>query len=77
MYEAYKGKKQILSQRTTDNENCSCVPDNEETSSKRPKAGHDSHVDKMAAVEEIEEKLRRKHKGVYTEEKIRCWAHLI
>ena len=31
----------------------------------------------MAAVEEIEEKLREKHKGIYTEEQIRCWAHLI
>ena len=58
-------------------EACSC-PDNEDnTSSKCPKGEHEGHVDKMAAVEEIEEKLREKHKGIYTEEQIRCWAHLI
>ena len=77
MYEAYKGKKEILLWCTTDNEKRSHAPDNEETISKRPKGGHEGHVEKMAAVEEIEEKLRIKHKGVYTEEQIRCWAHLI
>ena len=48
--------------------------DDEETKSKRPKGGHDGHVDEMAAVEEIEEK---KHKGVCTEEQMRYWVHLI
>ena len=74
MYLAYGGKKEILLWCTTDSDKRSC--DNVDTASKRPKGGHESHVDKMAAVEVIEEKLREQHKGVYTEEQIRCWAHL-
>ena len=31
----------------------------------------------MAKVETTEEKLREKHEGVYTEEQLICWAHLI
>jgi len=33
-------------------------------------------MDKMAELECIEEKLRKKHEGVYSKEQIRCWAHL-
>ena len=67
MYVAYGGKKEVLLWCTTDDK-CSCVPDKVGTPCKHPKGGHYSHIDKMAAIEEIEEKLRKKHKGVYTEE---------
>ena len=48
-----------------------------EPSNKHAKTSYEGHIDKMAEVETIEEKLRGKHKDVYTEEQLRCWAHLI
>ena len=39
---------------------------------------YDKQIDKMTEVEEIEEKLREKHSdGLYSEEQLRSWAHLI
>ena len=54
MYVAYGGKKEVLLWCTTDNDKCSCVPDKVETPCKCQKGGYDSHIDKMATVEEIE-----------------------
>ncbi|XP_065885801.1 uncharacterized protein [Dysidea avara] len=76
MYNIYNGKKEILlwcsKEKHTDE------PDTgDEPSNKRAKTSHEGHIDKMAEVETIEDKLREKHGGVYTEEQLRCWAHLI
>ena len=37
----------------------------------------DKQVDKLREVDEIEDKIRSKNEGKYTEEQIRMWAHLI
>ena len=43
-----------------------------------PKASrYDTHVDKMAEVTTIEDKLLEKHSGKYTDQQLRSWAHLI
>ena len=43
-----------------------------------PKASrYDTHVDKMAEVTAIEDKLQEKHSGMYTDQQLRSWAHLI
>ena len=76
MYNIYNGKKEILlwcsKEKHTDEPDTGGEPSN-----KRAKTSHEGHVDKMAEVETIEDKLREKHEGVYTEEQLRCWAHLI
>ena len=42
-----------------------------------PKASrYDSHVDKMAEVASIEDKLQE-HSGEYSDQQLRSWAHLI
>ena len=38
---------------------------------------YDSHVDKMAEVASIEDKLQEKHSGEYSDQQLRSWAHLI
>lgn len=41
-----------------------------------PKASrYDSHVDKMAEVASIEDKLQEKHSGEYSDQQLRSWAH--
>ena len=76
MYNIYNGRKEILlwcsKEKGTDEPDAGGEP-----SKKRAKTSYEGHIDKMAEVEMIEEKLRKKHKDVYTEEQLRCWAHLI
>ena len=43
---------------------------------KTPRKSYDKHVDKMAQVEEIEDKLREKYRDNYSPEQLRSWAHL-
>jgi len=38
---------------------------------------YDTHVDKMAEVATIEDKLQEKHSGKYNDQQLRSWAHLI
>ena len=59
--------------------NCELADNEDELSNnnKRAITGHESHMDKMAEVECIEEKLWEKHEGLHSEEQIRCWAHLL
>ena len=45
--------------------------------SKKPSHQSDVHKAKMEEVEEILKKLKQKHTGSFSEEKIRAWAHLI
>ena len=43
-----------------------------------PKASrYDTHVDRMAEVATIEDKLQEKHSGKFTDQQLRSWAHLI
>ena len=44
--------------------------------SKAPRRSYDKHVDKMAKVEETEDILRENHKGKFSEEQLRSWAHM-
>jgi len=60
MYVAYAGKKEVLLWCTADNDKRSCVSDKVDTPCKCPKGGHDSHIDKMAAIEENRRKVKRK-----------------
>jgi len=62
----------LLSEKSTDEADTEGGPSN-----KHAKTSHEDHMDKMAEVEKIEKKLQDKHEGVYTEEQLRCWAHLI
>lgn len=43
----------------------------------RKTSRYDRHVDMMAEVEVIEDKLREKHSEKFSEEQLRSWAHLI
>ena len=45
----------------------------------RKTSRYDTHVDRMAEVQEIEDELREKHRESrkYTDEQLRSWAHLI
>jgi len=75
MYNTYNGREEIL--LWCSKEKCTDEPDaGGKPSNKRAKISHEGHIDKMAEVEMIEEKLRGKHKDVYTYEQLRCWAHL-
>ena len=38
---------------------------------------YDSHLKKVSEVDEIFQKLDERHKGAYTPEQLRAWAHLI
>jgi len=67
MYNIYNGRKEILLWCSKEN-HLKSVPKH---------LSYEGHIDKMAEVETIEEKLRKKHKDVYTEEQLRCWVHLI
>ena len=43
-----------------------------------PKAScYDTHFDKMAEVATIEDKLQERHSGMYNDQQLRSWAHLI
>ena len=79
MYTVYEGKKEILlwcyaqesakRPRTPD--------DTDEGSSSQKRSRYNKQIDKIREVEEIEDDLRSKHEGKFTEEQIRMWAHLI
>lgn len=47
-----------------------------EKPTKTLRKSYDKHIDKMAQVEEIEDKLRENHCGIYSPEQIHSWAHL-
>ena len=51
--------------------------DSEEGSNASKRSRYDKQIDKLREVDEIEDKLRSKNEGKYTEEQIRMWAHLI
>ena len=44
--------------------------------SKAPRSSYDKHVDKMVRVEETEDILRENHKGKFSDEQLRSWAHM-
>ena len=83
MYRVFNGKKEILL--------WSCHPaevqgkrsytakrtNDESDTSKRSR--YDKYLDVITEVEEIEEDLRQKHidSGIYSEDQLRSWAHLI
>ena len=55
-------------------------PDNPEEGSSTPKCStYDKQIDKLREVDEIEDEVRSRNEGKYTEEqiRIRMWAHLI
>ena len=52
-------------------------PDEADVGSSQKRSRYSKQIDKMREVEEIEDDLRSKHEGKYTEEQIRMWAHLI
>ena len=85
MYNEYRGKKEIILWFYANNK-----PD--EGSKKGKKRTHSpgeaehtkranyrttAQTEKMEKVEKILKKLKEKHTGDYTEEKLRAWAHLI
>ena len=80
MYEEHKGRKEIIlwcfSRDTTK------YPRKRSGTSSPPKAakaskGYSSHQEKMSKAQETLEKLRTKHEGKYSEEKLHTWANLI
>ena len=79
MYSIHDDKKEILLwSYAADTTKRPHSPDNSEESSSVPKRSkYDKQVDKLREVDEIEDKIRSKNEGKYTEEQIRMWAHLI
>ena len=82
MYTSHAGKNEILlwcNHKPTDQSRkrpSSSSIDSDMDAPKRSR--YDKHLDKMTEVEEIEENLREKHSdGLYSEEQLRSWAHLI
>lgn len=79
MYTAHEGKKEILLWcylLEQGQKRRAKSPDDDSDNRKRSR--YDKHIDKMTEVEEIEESLREKHAdGLYSEEQLRSWAHLI
>ena len=78
MYEMYKkgeitlwcfgGSKEDIRKRT--------LSEDDANSNKRSR--YECHMaDKMAEVDKIQDELREKHSGKYSEEQLRSWAHLI
>ena len=82
MYSLHDGKKEILLWSYAQNsDQGSKRPrssiDPEEGSSVPKRSKYDKQIDKLREVDEIEDKIRSKSEGKYTEEQIRMWAHLI
>ena len=79
MYSIHDDKKEILLwSYAADTMKRPHSPDDSEESSSVPKRSkYDKQVDKLREVDEIEDKIRSKNDGKYTEEQIRMWAHLI
>ena len=80
MYTLHNGKKEILlwcysAQESSKRPHPPDEPDEGSYSQKRSR--YKKQIDMMREVEEIEDDLRSKHEGKYTEEQIRMWAHLI
>lgn len=77
MYSIHQGRNEILlwSYRLDVQRKRAHSPDVDESAKH---ARYDKYLDKMTAVEMIEEELKEKHSdGKYTDEQIRSWAHLI
>ena len=85
MYKEYKGKKEIVvwfyssnnSEGETSKGKKRTHSPGETESIKQPKFRSTAQIEKMEEVDEILKKLKEKHSGSYTEEKLRAWAHLI
>ena len=79
MYTIHDGKKEILLWcYSQDGSKRPRSPDNaDEGSTSQKRSRYNKQVDKMREVDEIEDDLRSKHEGKYSEEQIRMWAHLI
>ena len=79
MYTLHDGKKEILLWCYSAQESCKRPhpPDEADVGSSQKRSRYNKQIDKMREVEEIEDDLRSKHEGRYTEEQIRMWAHLI
>lgn len=75
MYSIHDGKEEIMlwSYAASTSKHPHSHSDPEEGSS----AHKCSRYDKLQEMDEIEDKLRSKNEGKYTEEQIRMWAHLI
>ena len=79
MYTLHDGKKEILLWCYSAQESCKRPhpPDESDEGSSQKRSRYSKQIDKMREVEEIEDDLRSKHEGAYSEEQIRMWAHLI
>ena len=79
MYTIHDGKKEILLWcYSQDSSKRPRSPDNaDEGSTSQKRSRYNKQVDKMREVDEIEDDLRSKNEGKYSEEQIRMWAHLI
>ena len=79
MYTLHNGKKEILLWCYSAQEGCKRPhpAESDECSSSQKRSRYNKQIDKMREVEEIEDDLRSKHGGKFTEEQIRMWAHLI
>ncbi len=79
MYSEYKNRKTITlwmkiitrTKRKRDSSN------NRESSPKPKRSSYDSHLNKVSEVEEIVEKLQKKHENKHTSEQYRAWAHML
>lgn len=84
MYAATKGKRDVnlwcygpLKDTESARGSKRQQPGNAEGTGARKTSRYDKHVDKMAEVESVEDQLREKHSGKYTDQQLRSWAHLI
>ena len=79
MYSVHDGKEEIMlwSYAASTSKRPYSQGDPEEGSSAHKRSRYDKQIDKLQEVDEIEDKLRSKNEGKYTEEQIRMWAHLI
>jgi hypothetical protein len=80
MYGLFQGKKELTLWTFAAVENSPArkrqSTDDDENPKSKKRSRYEDHVDKMAEVDEIHDKLREKHKEKYTDEQLRTWAHL-